>query len=255
MNPGKTQQALLSHLGVLSALPSVKATESTLDASQAATLRALAEENGKSSGIGREAAEIKAGSKIVFVRPDAPKTLLELNAAQADCIYRPHSGYGDGRLMSLEVYARDFERYGSPDLAEGLTFENLKTKLAIFTRRTVSLRASCYAAGKKGYVQNGVAEMACAVVKLTTNKDGAIAIPNPGDRTTGNVYGIVLDAIEPSRDAVTARLIAKAAEKEQKAAERKAAQEQKAAEKAAQATESAEKPKKAKKAKKETPTA
>lgn len=233
---------LVKHLALIPNLDCVKRTLRAFTAVDAVNARGIIASIMQSAGLSVDAVRqvidrIAADtSHYVIVRPDSPLTLHELNAAQSDCVYRAHSGYGDGRLLKLEVYARDFRAAGFGELADALTLENVRAMRAEFNARTVSLRDALYSAsGKPDYIRRCVAELGTAVVKLTVADDALVFPSGTESRTTGNAYALIVENVGDASHAVTARIAAKAEETARKNAERDAARKQAADKQAAQA--------------------
>ena len=155
--------------------------------------------------------------RAVIVQPDNVEQLTRINAElakrDAGVILRVCSGFDDGSVKTLAVYADTFKTFGFDELASGLSVSNLKDRKHEFARATLGFRACLYGLNgstSRYRMKNAAAEMSVVVHKLTDRR---------------NVYALGVEslgeAVKSAQDTIArqrAEFIAKQAERDAKQA-------------------------------------
>lgn len=241
------------------AVPSVRATERALSASDVAAVKSLVAANLSGAPTKRDNAprfavsfvraavdRFRAGCRYVIVKPDSPTLCAAVNATLAErCTdaptFRPQSGIETGRTKRHDAayFADMFARFGCADIGAptvadfapriGADGKPVKPRIdemrSEFSRRTASLTGEFYTrSGKPPYLRADAATLHGVVIKLTVGADGNVRVPDSAaERTVGGVYALFVDTLAAVADATSAVIAEREAQRAAAAKLREAA--------------------------------
>lgn len=164
----------------------------------------------------------KSVKRAVVVKPDSTELLARVNAELRErasaigrlIILRPERGFDGGTAGRTVAYIGDtFRALGFAELANGLNVNNMKDRIATFTRATIVLRRELYAlANNNGYRMKYAHKSAVDLLTVVVRKSV----------TERNCYLFGVESVEAAVKSVSDKITAEREAETKRQAERDA---------------------------------